>query len=281
MKKEQFFSVSHFAIPLSTVNCQLSTVNWTHTFSAKEKDSETGLSYFGSRYYSSDLSIWLSVDPMSDKYPSLSPYTYCANNPVKLVDPNGKDYETVIDKDSKTITIIALYYAADSDKEKLQKGIDAWNAQSGKYTYTIEDGENAGTYTINFELSINPQDGSNCPQDGISNSFSITSDNIEGKGQALSSNDIIVQEKSSERTIIHEIGHTIGIGDFTNGVMQSGGTSTKITKGHILKTLENAGFTCLGTFVGTQTVSSYSQSCDKNERIESVGNTVGYLRKRK
>ena len=91
MKRELFFSVSHFASPLPTVNCQLSTVNWTHTFTAKEKDSETGLSYFGSRYYSSDLSIWLSVDPMSDKYPSLSPYVYCANNPIKLVDPNGED----------------------------------------------------------------------------------------------------------------------------------------------------------------------------------------------
>ncbi|MBO7492083.1 MAG: RHS repeat-associated core domain-containing protein, partial [Bacteroidales bacterium] len=45
-----------------------------YSFSAKERDSETGLSYFGSRYYSSDLSIWLSVDPMSDKYASLSPY---------------------------------------------------------------------------------------------------------------------------------------------------------------------------------------------------------------
>ena len=65
----------------------------TYTFSAKEKDTETGYSYFGSRYYSSDLSIWLSVDPMSDKYPSLSPYTYCANNPIKLVDPNG---ETIV-----------------------------------------------------------------------------------------------------------------------------------------------------------------------------------------
>ena len=69
MKREQFFSGAHFATHFPTVNCQLSTVNWTHTFSAKEKDTETGLSYFGSRYYSSDLSIWLSVDPMSDKYP--------------------------------------------------------------------------------------------------------------------------------------------------------------------------------------------------------------------
>ena len=90
-RTHNFFSAAHFAIPLPTVNCQLSTVNWTHTFSAKEKDTETGYSYFGSRYYSSDLSIWLSVDPMSAKYPSLSPYVYCANNPIKLVDPNGED----------------------------------------------------------------------------------------------------------------------------------------------------------------------------------------------
>ena len=64
-------------------------LHWIYTFSAKERDPETGLSYFGSRYYSSDLSIWLSVDPMASKYPSWSPYMYCANNPVKLVDPNG------------------------------------------------------------------------------------------------------------------------------------------------------------------------------------------------
>ncbi len=64
--------------------------NARYTFSAKEKDEETGYSYFGARYYNSDLSIWLSVDPMSDKYPNMSPYVYCANNPVKLVDPDGK-----------------------------------------------------------------------------------------------------------------------------------------------------------------------------------------------
>ena len=67
------------------------TFSASFTFSAKEKDAETGYSYFGSRYYNSDLSIWLSVDPMASKYPSLSPYVYCANNPVKLVDPNGEE----------------------------------------------------------------------------------------------------------------------------------------------------------------------------------------------
>ena len=63
------------------------------SFSGKEKDSETGYHYFGARYYNSDLSLWLSVDPMSDKYPSLSPYNYCAWNPMKLVDPDGMEME--------------------------------------------------------------------------------------------------------------------------------------------------------------------------------------------
>ena len=62
------------------------------TFTGKERDSETGFSYFGTRYYDSDLMTgWLSVDPMADKYPSLSPYAYCAWNPIRLVDPDGED----------------------------------------------------------------------------------------------------------------------------------------------------------------------------------------------
>ncbi|MDX9914223.1 MAG: RHS repeat-associated core domain-containing protein, partial [Candidatus Moranbacteria bacterium] len=67
-----------------------STWNAPYTFSGKEKDVETGYGYFGARYYDSGLSIWLSVDPMSDKYSNMSPYNYCANNPVILVDPDGR-----------------------------------------------------------------------------------------------------------------------------------------------------------------------------------------------
>jgi RHS repeat-associated protein len=52
--------------------------------------AETGFSYFGARYYDSDiLTDWLSVDPLADKYPGLSPYAYCALNPIRVVDPNG------------------------------------------------------------------------------------------------------------------------------------------------------------------------------------------------
>jgi len=66
-------------------------------FTGKERDSETGYSYFGARYMDHELmTMWLSVDPMADKYPQISPYNYCMWNPVKMVDPDGKDVVLVI-----------------------------------------------------------------------------------------------------------------------------------------------------------------------------------------
>ena len=84
-------TAAHFLTQSPSDHSSLITAHSSHTFSAKERDSETGLSYFGSRYYSSDLSIWLSIDPQASKYPSLSPYVYCADNPVRLVDPDGEE----------------------------------------------------------------------------------------------------------------------------------------------------------------------------------------------
>lgn len=60
-------------------------------FTGKETDCETGFSYFGARYYDPTLlTSWTAVDPMSDKYPLISPYAYCAWNPVRLVDEEGE-----------------------------------------------------------------------------------------------------------------------------------------------------------------------------------------------
>jgi len=66
------------------------TWNTPYKFSAKELDGETGYSYFGARYYDPNISIWLSVDPLSDKYPGHSPYVYTLNNPIMFIDPDGR-----------------------------------------------------------------------------------------------------------------------------------------------------------------------------------------------
>ena len=71
-----------------------------YTFSAKEKDSESGYNYFGARYYTDNIMMWLSVDPKSDERPWISPYNYCQWNPIGRVDTWGMlDDEWEVDKD--------------------------------------------------------------------------------------------------------------------------------------------------------------------------------------
>jgi RHS repeat-associated protein len=69
-----------------------------YRFNGKELDKETGYGYYGARYYQSKLSMWLSVDPLAHKYPNMSPYAFTGNNPVMLVDPDGREiYEVAED----------------------------------------------------------------------------------------------------------------------------------------------------------------------------------------
>ncbi|MDR2056774.1 MAG: RHS repeat-associated core domain-containing protein [Dysgonamonadaceae bacterium] len=65
------------------------TWNTPYLFNAKELDEETGLYYYRARYYESRVSVWLSTDPLQEKYPNVSTYAYCLNNPVRFTDPNG------------------------------------------------------------------------------------------------------------------------------------------------------------------------------------------------
>ena len=62
-----------------------------YLFNGKELDSETNLTYFGARYLDMKTSLWLNTDPLAEKYPHVSPYTYTLNNPIKFIDPDGRD----------------------------------------------------------------------------------------------------------------------------------------------------------------------------------------------
>ena len=66
--------------------------NTPYLFNAKEFDEETGLYYYGARYYDPRLSLWMSTDPMQEKYASLSSYAYCGGNPIRLIDSNGMEF---------------------------------------------------------------------------------------------------------------------------------------------------------------------------------------------
>jgi RHS repeat-associated protein len=67
-----------------------------YKFNGKELDKETGLYYYGARYYDPRISLWLSVDPLVSKNKGVSPFAYCLNNPIVNIDPNGKDVYLVV-----------------------------------------------------------------------------------------------------------------------------------------------------------------------------------------
>ena len=50
---------------------------------------QTGFDYAHARYYNSDFSIFLSVDPLASMFPGISAFAYCYNNPIKFIDPFG------------------------------------------------------------------------------------------------------------------------------------------------------------------------------------------------
>jgi len=79
-------------MPYGEILSETKTYSNPYKFNGKELDTETGLAYYGARYYSPELSIWYGTDPLMEKYPAFSPYVFCAGNPVKLVDLDGRKF---------------------------------------------------------------------------------------------------------------------------------------------------------------------------------------------
>ena len=67
-----------------------SSEDMPYKFNGKQFDEETGLYYYGARYMNPMASIWYGVDPLAEKYASMGGYVYTLDNPVKLVDTDGR-----------------------------------------------------------------------------------------------------------------------------------------------------------------------------------------------
>jgi RHS repeat-associated protein len=123
------------------VDCTISDATEQH-FTGKERDSESGLDYFGARYMSSSMGRFMSPDPSGLYYAdprnpqSLNLYTYGLNNPLSNIDPTGltcqtnsSDGNTYDDGDGKGCDIV--------DQQ------DADRLKNGQYSATVYGGANA------------------------------------------------------------------------------------------------------------------------------------------
>ena len=132
-----------------------------YKYVGKERDEETGLYYYGARYYAAWLCRFVSVDPLQFRYPHYTPYQYAGNKPVSYIDLDGLEENKTIELNWKISEQIDARPELRVPMDEIwgigrfgglnlgivsEKGIES---KDGKYTiHGIESGPNKGNWLV-------------------------------------------------------------------------------------------------------------------------------------
>ena len=137
----------------------LDSVGNPYKWSGKEWDEDQGAYDFGARMYSAADARWTTMDPLSEKYYHISPYAYCAGNPVNLVDPDGRDI-----------------YLFDEQGNYLRKV-----EQKGRNRAAIRSEDKDGNVHISYYDFADPKNDAKDIDDGIINEIMfVSAETIDG-----------------------------------------------------------------------------------------------------
>ena len=185
-------------------------------FNGKELDTETGLYYYGARYYEPVLALWYGVDALTEKYPNMGGYVYCNNNPIKIIDPDGNDGEIVVEGNSITINAMVYIYGGREANSTLaatyQQNIEnTW----GKIQSIKIEGK---TYSIHWNVKVQCKPLGKENYNGYNNYMEVigkegrssVTNNNHGKIRLVDKNEV---SASSNNPMAHEFGHMLGLAD--------------------------------------------------------------------
>ena len=202
-------------------------------FGDKEFDRTHGLDLYdqAARQYDPTLGRFRRPDPLAEKYHPLSPYLFCAANPLLFIDRTGKDYSVTAYDDK--VVIAANYYINSDSKESANLAAKLWNNQSNKYEIN--------GLPIVFQLDVIVVDMANspiradvddresralkyaasCDENKIGNTYMLSGNLDETKnGSTLGGAVIEVRpERSNTQTGPHEMGHTLGLDHYNRDLM--------------------------------------------------------------
>ncbi len=186
------------------------------------------------RQYNPILGRFMSMDPLCEKYYSISPYAFCANNPVKYVDLDGRDYRLKFDLESRTVTVYANFEVAEGAEELFKATADFWN----NLNYEIDG------YNVNFNITSEAD-----ANGGYLNTFSVVgtegeTNDCQTQIGGCDGKNVRVYKGGDKNTASHEVGHSIGLihydeysnSDAVDHLMyytQSGRQGTKVEKSEI------------------------------------------------
>ncbi|SHM04036.1 RHS repeat-associated core domain-containing protein [Flavobacterium saccharophilum] len=197
-----------------------------YLFNGKELDRETNLSYYGARYLDMKTSLWLNVDPLANYNPiieeefyfngdhnggiynprNLNVYGYCYQNPIRLVDPNGKQVDIVANEQSNTITMTQhlVFYGAEASTTlsgTIARNVtDQFNRENLTY--------NMGGKTYNVKLRTTYQTVS------VDDAIEMAENNTDNKVQ-------FIRVSSNKRSSFHNINENSGFYSTNDDLLNS------------------------------------------------------------
>lgn len=165
----------------------LNTCPQNYKFTGKERDSESGLDYFGVRYYSSNVGRFSSPDSIANDWEFESPqswnrYAYARNNPLIYLDPDGAAVELIGDTDAERQQAL----------QQLQKDVADKDAASRLYINEVKDGDKTryfvgikGDVGSFMKLSDTAHDLANLVEHKQVVEFGLTNQNLAKYGGAV------------------------------------------------------------------------------------------------
>ncbi len=223
-------------------------------YNGKELNDELDLSWYdyGARNYDAAIGRWMSIDPLSEDYLSLSPYNYVANSPIVAFDPDGRQLiiTTDVDKDGnvtinitlegKIIDLTSNGYLHISDVVALNQHISKKFGGSYERQTANEKGDLiTQNVKVNFRANLTIAESTKDIEDtdhvfGIVDEVPrLPSDDDEVSDAAaraeLDGNITLIEHRylrrNNSRTPLHETGHLLGL-SHGNGLM-GGNASTR------------------------------------------------------
>ena len=111
-----------------------------YKYNGKEFDTKKGLNWYdyGARQYNAAIGRFTTMDPMAEKYYEWSPYTYCKNNPINRIDPDGND-DYVIEPGGRLHNMTHESQRGKSEFDRLYNSSETIKIQRGKKSIKVSD----------------------------------------------------------------------------------------------------------------------------------------------